>query len=44
MRIYENAYGARGEVVNTSDCGSDMRRFDPCRAPHNENERSKDFP
>ena len=28
------AYGACGEVVNTADCGSVMRRFDPCYAPH----------
>ena len=27
-------YGAYGEVVNTSDCGSDMRAFEPRYAPH----------
>ena len=30
-------YGAYGEVVNTSDCGSDTRRFDPCYAPQIDN-------
>lgn len=44
MHVLKNEYGAHGEVVNTADCGSAMRRFDPCCAPQNENERSKDFP
>lgn len=26
--------GGRGEVVNTSDCGSDIRGFDSHRSPH----------
>lgn len=26
-------YGVYGEVVNTADCGSAMRRFDPCYTP-----------
>ena len=26
--------GGSGEVVNTSDCGSDMRGFDPHESPH----------
>ena len=42
FKTYE--YGVYGEVVNTADCGSAMRRFDPCYTPQNENERSKDFP
>ena len=29
---FEN--GGSGEVVNTSDCGSDMRGFDPHESPH----------
>ena len=27
-------YGGRGEVVNASDCGSDIRGFDSPRSPH----------
>jgi hypothetical protein len=27
-------YGGRGEVVNASDCGSDIRGFDSPRPPH----------
>ena len=26
-------YGVYGEVVNTLDCGSSTRRFDPCYTP-----------
>ncbi len=43
-RFKTGKYGVYGEVVNTADCGSAMRRFDPCYTPQNENERSKDFP
>ena len=30
----EAQYGGRGEVVNTLDCGSSTRGFDPHRSPH----------
>ena len=43
-RFKTYGYGVYGEVVNTADCGSATRRFDPCYTPQNENERSKDFP
>ena len=35
-RVYLPAwvYGGRGEVVNTLDCGSSTRGFDPHRSPH----------
>ena len=28
------SYGGCGEVVNTLDCGSSMRGFDPHHSPH----------
>ena len=32
---YCPCHGGCGEVVNTSDCGSDIRGFDPLQPPHN---------
>ena len=31
------SHGGIGEVVNTPDCGSGMRGFDPHISPHEEN-------
>ena len=33
-RQIHDLYGGRGEAVNTLDCGSSMRGFDPHRSPH----------
>ena len=35
------SYGGIGEVVNTPDCGSGMRGFDPHISPHNENKEPR---
>ena len=34
VRDNRNTYGGYGEAVNTADCGSVMRGFDPHIAPH----------
>ena len=33
-RQIHDLYGGRGEAVNTLDCGSSMRGFDPHQPPH----------
>lgn len=43
MHVLCACYGVYGEVVNTADCGSAMRRFDPCYTPQTINVRSKGF-
>jgi hypothetical protein len=37
LPLPERNYGGRGEVVNASDCGSDIRGFDSHRSPHTKN-------
>ncbi len=36
-------YGGCGEVVNTPDCGSGIRGFDPLQSPHIRNVTHRTF-